>query len=138
MSTPVEAFHQLSFYTLSHGDPSFIHQHIVDAFAVQEATHQTKPIALVFGLAGLYLSLEKGMTGREVQLFHMKMARYKRPWPVIELPLVRGAITVVEVLRAEAGPDRDRKIREWCASVWAAYAGGQQKIREMVREFEAL
>ena len=28
-----ELFHELSFYTLAHPDPAFIHQHIVDAYA---------------------------------------------------------------------------------------------------------
>lgn len=30
-----DPFHELSFYTLSHPDPSFIHQHSVDAYTAQ-------------------------------------------------------------------------------------------------------
>ncbi len=52
-------FHELSYYTLSHQGKDFIHQHAVDAFTVQHATENTKPIALYFALAGLYLYLEK-------------------------------------------------------------------------------
>ena len=50
-----ELYHELSAYTLSHPDPSFIHQYVVDAFAAQTADENTKPIALTFALVGLYL-----------------------------------------------------------------------------------
>ena len=32
-----EQYNELSYYTLLHGDPSFIHQHIVDAYIAQTA-----------------------------------------------------------------------------------------------------
>lgn len=37
-----EVNNELSYYTLSHGDPSFIHQYIVDAFAAQHADENPK------------------------------------------------------------------------------------------------
>ena len=58
-----ELYDELAFYTLELRDPEFIHQHIVDAFAVQHAGPDSKPIAIVFGLLGLYLYLEKNFTG---------------------------------------------------------------------------
>jgi hypothetical protein len=47
------AHDELSAYTLTHSDPSFIHQHVVDAFAVQHATRRSKAIGVAFGLIGL-------------------------------------------------------------------------------------
>jgi Family of unknown function (DUF5946) len=138
MSADQEAFQELCFYTLSHVGDEFLHQHAVDAFAVQTATTASKPISLIFGLAGLFLLIEKGMTGWEVQRFHMKMARYKRPWPEIPLPDARGALTVHDVLRVEPGPERDTCIMEWCRSVWMAYADGQDRIRDLVSGMERL
>jgi len=92
------------FYTLSHPDKSyFIHQHVVDAYSAQTADENTKPIGLVFALVGLYLYLEKNYTGRQVQQAHMKLANNKKPWPKIELPKDRGAITVTDVLNAQPG-----------------------------------
>jgi len=44
-----DIFDQLCFYTMNHSDPRFIHQHAVDAYAVQMADEMTKPIAVVFG-----------------------------------------------------------------------------------------
>src|SRR3954465_2158408 len=120
-----DAYHELSCYTLAHGHPSFIHQHVVDAFAAQEADEHTKPIALTFALAGLYLHVEKALSGRQVQLAHMKMARQKRLWPTFALPRERGAITAVDVMQAAPGGERDKAIDAWCASVWGAFRGNQ-------------
>lgn len=122
-TSPQDQFNELSFYTLAHPDNAyFIHQHIVDAYQAQTATVQTKSIAITFSLLGLYLYLEKGFTGREVQLAHMKLAENKRPWPQLELPIQRGDITVIDVLQAAPGEPRDLMIRKWCEAVWNAYA----------------
>ena len=136
--TDQEIFNELSFYTLSKGDAEFMHQHAVDAFAAQHAGPGTKPISLVFGLVGLQLALERGWTGRQVQLFHMKMARHKRPWPEIVIPATRGSMTVKDVMMEAPGPERDERILEWCRSVWMAYADGQDLIRILVIEIEPL
>lgn len=60
----VEAFHELQCYTLAHGGAEFIHQHVVDAWIAQNADGQTKPIALAFALAGLYLHVERAWAAR--------------------------------------------------------------------------
>jgi hypothetical protein len=120
----LDEFHELSFYTLAHPDRIyFIHQHIVDAFQAQTADQNTKPIAIVFSLVGLYLFLEHGYTGRQVQLAHMTMARNKKTWPLLELPAQRGLITVTDILRAEPGEQRDKLIKDWCDCVWDVYRG---------------
>ena len=54
-----ETYHELCACTLTHPDPSFIHQYAVDAFAAQYADHDTKPITLAFALVGLYLCTER-------------------------------------------------------------------------------
>ncbi len=78
-----EQYNELSFYTLAHQHPSFIHQHIVDAQIAQTAAANTKPISIIFSLAGLYLFIEKNYTGKQVQQLHMQMAKNKKPWPTI-------------------------------------------------------
>lgn len=130
--SPTDLFHELTFYTLDHPDrPYFIHQHAVDAFTAQHADSGTKPIAIIFSLAGLYLYLEKNYTGRQVQLAHMHMAKGTKTWPKIALPEDRGRITVSEVMAAEAGPIRDRLIRAWCLSVWQCFRTSHQIIQEL-------
>src|SRR6478735_8029369 len=114
MSAEEDAYHQLTVYTLSHGDPRFIHQHIVDAYGAQRAVDGGKPIRLIFSLVGLYLHLERGKTGREVQLIHMQMGQRKREWPRLPLPSDRGEVTAIDVMRAPAGAERDQAIDQWC------------------------
>jgi hypothetical protein len=50
-------------YVYTMGRPGFILQHVVDAFAVQSANTETKPIAVMFGLVGLYLHVERQFSG---------------------------------------------------------------------------
>jgi len=130
-----EEFYELSYYTLAHSDPAFIHQHVVDAFTAQTADRDTKPIAIAFALIGLCLYLEKNYTGKQVQLAHMALARHKREWPKFDLPESRGEITVSDVLSEPAGPVRDAKIREWCESVWEAYSGSRQQVLDLISKF---
>ena len=85
MSQADAAYDSLYLYTLEQAQkeraserPRFILQHVVDAQVAQTAAAQTKPMTLLFALMGLYLHLEKGFTGREVQLAHMKLAKKLR------------------------------------------------------------
>jgi hypothetical protein len=130
--SPLEAYHELSYYTLSLGDPSFIHQHIVDAYAAQYADETTKPITLAFALIGLYLHIERDFTGREVQKVHMRLAQTKKAWPAFGFPLQRGSITVFDVLRAKPGKSRDRAIENWSRSVWEAWRSSHAKVGKLV------
>ncbi len=136
MSADEEAYNELCAYTLDHalGDPSFIHQHVVDAYAAQHADERTKPIAITFALVGLYLHVEKQSSGRRVQRVHMELARSKRQWPAFALPAERGAMSAVDVMAAAPGPARDRAIDDWCASVWNAYAAGRETIVHLLTQ----
>ncbi len=135
MQSEVDAYHELSAYTLTHGDVTFIHQHVVDAWAAQHAVKGGKPIGLTFALVGLYLHLEKGLTGREVQRAHMQMGRQKRPWPAFALPKDRGALTATEVMAAPEGPERDKAIDEWCRSVLQAFSANRATVEALLREY---
>jgi len=133
--TERDAYHELCAYSLTHGDPSFIHQHVVDAFAAQTANERTKPIALTFALVGLYLQVEKHFTGKQVQRAHQYLARRKRPWPALALPHDRGSMTAVDVLARPAGPARDEAIHAWCASVWGAFRDHKQEVVELLSSY---
>ena len=129
-----ETYNELCFYTLAHGDPSFIHQHVVDAFTAQNANEHTKPIGLTFALVGLYLHVEKKFSGKQVQRTHMQLAAHKGPWPPFDLPRDRGEIRVADVMAAPAGPERDRAIDGWCASVWEAFQESRATVDQLLRE----
>ena len=135
----LEAFHELCAYTLEHArhDPSFIHQHVVDAYAAQRADAASKRIGVAFALVGLYLRVERRQTGRQVQLAHMRLARERREWPQFELPEQRGALGAADVLAVPPGPDRDRAIDAWCASVWGAFAHCRAEVMALVERLDA-
>jgi hypothetical protein len=128
-----EAYEALQFYTLVHGDPAFIHQLVVDAWTAQHADERTKPIAITFALVGLYLRVERGFTGKQVQRAHMALGRRKQSWPSFTLPHERGAVTAVQVMAAPAGPERDRAIDAWCASVWSAFRDNHRAVDQLLQ-----
>ena len=123
-----ELFHELSFYTLELHDPEFIHQHIVDAYAVQHAGPGSKPISVVFGLIGLYLYLEKNFTGRQVQRAHMRLAQTRRQWVAPSIPERHAALGVAAVLAAPPGLERHAMIRRWCEAVWQDWRNARPEI----------
>jgi Family of unknown function (DUF5946) len=127
--------HELTYYTLAHGDPAFIHQHLVDAYGAQHVRQSTSTIGAAFTLAGLYLAVERHFTGRQVQKMHMLMASRSKQWPRFDPPPNVGPLTVADVLAVEPGPLRDQKLMDWCASVWAAWSSEQGRVREMVGRF---
>lgn len=128
MASDQELFDELSFYTLAHSDPAFIHENSADAFRAQHVDENTKPIAAVFAVMGLYLYLEKNFTGKQVQQAHMRMARQRKEWPQLVAPTSQARITVAGVLETAPGPERDAMIRKWCAAVWETWQESRAQI----------
>ena len=133
MPTDQELYDELSFYTLNLSDPAFLHQNIVDVYAAQHVDEQTKPIRTVFALIGLYLTLEKGFTGRQVQQMHMRLAKQRKQWPKLPPPQATAKITVADVLATPPGEQRDKAIRNWCEAVWETWQPQRNVIAELVR-----
>jgi hypothetical protein len=126
---------ELTYYTLAHGDRDFIHQHLVDVYGAQHVRVSKSTIGAAFALAGLYLALEKGFTGRRVQKMHMLMASKSKDWPRFIPPANTGPLTVASVLKVAAGPERDQELMRWCASVWSAWSVEQERVRQMMEPF---
>jgi hypothetical protein len=137
MISEENAYNELCAYTLAHAtkDASFIHQHVVDAYAAQRADGGSRAIRVVFALVGLYLRAERHYSGRQVQRVHMELARRKRSWPKVPLPLDRGSMTAADVIATRPGPERDKAIDAWCACVWAAYADTRKTIADLLDEY---
>jgi hypothetical protein len=130
--TEQQAHDELRVYLIEQADPRFTLQHLVDAWAAQHATTETKPITLTFALVGLYLHLERKATGRYVQRVHMQLGRSKHEWPTFSLPSARGSMTVIDVMAVAPGPERNRAIDDWCASVWASYGDSHRVVEELL------
>lgn len=128
------AYDEVYVYTM--GRPGFILQHVVDAFAVQSATPESKAIGIVFGLIGLYLRVEKQLSGRQIQAIHTQLASRKREWPTIHFPKNRGEVTVIDVLDAKPGSERDTLIDRWCRSVWDAFVDNRPLVISLLREYK--
>ena len=109
---------------------------MVDAFAAQRATAETKAIAVFFSVIGLFLHVERGWTGRQVQQLHVRLARQKLVWPRLALPEHGGELTTIDVLAAPVGVERERAIEAWCKSVWCVYSGNRATIDEFLGKHE--
>ena len=129
-----EKYYELIDYTLSHPEPAFIHQLVVDAFTAQQADNSTKLIAIVFALIGLHLHIDHGYSGKKVQKAHIQLSKRRNHWPVLPLPEERGELTVADVVAAMPGDERDALIESWCTSVWNAYHAVQDHIRDLVQK----
>jgi hypothetical protein len=77
----LQLYSDLMCYTVAKQDPEFIHQHVVDTYAAQHGGGPTRIITVAFGLIGLYLTLEKGYTGKQVHQAHMRIAKKRKVWP---------------------------------------------------------
>ena len=72
--------------------------------------------------------------GSCTQRAHMTLGRHKRSSPTFSLPRERGQFSVHQVLAAPAGPERDRAIDEWCASVWDAFRDSTAEVADLLRQ----
>ncbi|HOI58099.1 MAG TPA: DUF5946 family protein [Methanoculleus sp.] len=128
----LEAYYDLTCWTLVQQDAGFVHQHAVDAYAAQHVGERMRPITAVFALIGLYLAVERGYTGRQVQLVHMKIGR-RRDWPRLEPPKDRGELTVMDILLAATDAKKEEALMRWTAAVWEAWEDRHRWVRETTK-----
>ena len=64
----------------------------------------------------------------------MRLGRRRRQWPTFDLPPTRGEITIQDVVAVAPGPERDRAIDDWCASVWQAWSGSKERVIVLLGE----
>jgi hypothetical protein len=126
---------RLSVYTISLQDPEFLHQHAVDAYEASHGGGKTKAITVVFGLIGLYLALEKGYTGKEVQRAHMELARQNKDWPLLVPPHETPMVSILEVVQAKEGNERNQKMMEWARAIWQTWEKDHQFIADLTRKY---
>jgi hypothetical protein len=129
-----QVFSNLQCYTVAKQDPAFIHQHAVDAYEAQHVGGTTRNITVAFGLIGLYLALEKGYTGRQVQLAHMSIAKTREDWPRLEPPDQPAFVTVMDVLCAGTDAEKDVLVRKWMDAVWESWADRHAWVRKTTED----
>jgi len=124
-----QKYGELALYTTTRDPVWFIHQTAVDAYGAQHVGPPGKPIGTYFSLMGLYLQIERGYTGRQVQLAHVAVGRRRSAWPTFERPPSVGSLTVVDVLNVPAGNERDAHLHAWAGSVWMAWSSEHDAVR---------
>lgn len=129
-----ELFGELSAYEIEVSDFRFLHQYSVDAYGAQHTGDSTRNITTVFSLVGLYLAIEKGYTGRQVQLTHMELAKQKVQWPRLSSPVSHNEVTVNDVMQAEPGKARDAMQRKWMEAVWKEWSEHHEWVRQVCRD----
>ena len=129
---------ELYAYTLSRDRDEFIHQHVVDAYAAQHIGKDSKPIALAAALIGLFLFAERGYTGRQVQLEHMKLGNTMKTWPLFEAPEKYATLAVMDPLSAPPGPERDDKIKQWARAVWNMWEEHHMEVETLYQGLQRL
>ena len=63
------------------------------------------------------------------ELCFYSLAHVRRD-PMFPLPNERGTMRAADVLAVPPGPDRDRAIHAWCASVWKAFGASRPAVVE--------
>ena len=68
-----------------------------------------------------------------MQRAHMRLANRHKQWPRFPLPEQRGKVTVFDIVAKPPGPERDQAIESWCRSVWEAWPGSHEQVRQLVQ-----
>ena len=98
------------------------HQLTVDAYAVQHAggAHPDKSVAI--HLAGLHLSLERGLRLWEVPAWLQRIASATPSWPRLEPPAQRPRGLNIRDVAESRSPDRHvAAVRAWAGQVWETW-----------------
>lgn len=124
---------ELNAYTLEYAGAEFVHQHLVDAYAAQHISRDSKPVKQAAALVGLYLFVERGYTGRQVQQAHMALGNKMKQWTLWEPPCERAGLTVMDPLKVPAGVQRDEAIKQWARAVWTMWGERHGDVEEWLR-----
>src|SRR5581483_6785511 len=131
-----DLYYELSLYTLAHPDQHyFIHQLVVDAYAAQHVTKDSKPVAVAGALVGLYLVVEHGYTGKQVQQVHMKLGNHMKEWMIGRFPTAQSSMTVASVLAAAPGQVRDDAIGQWVQEVWKLWKFEKVSVGLLLKKY---
>lgn len=115
-----------------------VRQLTVDTYGAQHAGEPTPPIQTAYGLAGLYLALERGLAGDAVRAVHGRMGKPQDWWPAFG-PAAGGRpdwLTVADVLAAgsvaESPQGHVDAVQRWAASVWRAWEPRHADVAALV------
>ena len=103
----------------------------VDAYGAQHAGPPTPAIRVAYGLVGLHLALDRGVSGSGVRTAHSRMGRPRPDWPRFEAA-PRADVTIADVaaagVEAGSGTGHAEALLRWAASVWASWSSSHDEV----------
>ena len=128
-------YDELSAFTFSLRDKEFIHQLGVDAYAAQHCGPKMKPITITFALIGLFLTFERGYTGREAQLAHIELGKKRRAWPWFAPPAEKGELTLLDVVPGLSDRNYKARLGAWGDAVWQSWSREHGAISALAAKY---
>ena len=120
-----------------------VHQLSVDTaaspYAVQHPGRRTPQTiqSVNVHLISLCLVLERGCdAARATQIMDRAVRRFKGQFAWLEPPASRGALTVLDVVRAGDAEEHQRQVRRWAESAWEAWSFHHATIHAWVGRLE--
>ena len=109
-----------------------VHQLTVDAYAVQHAGGPHPDKSVDVHLAGLYLTLVRGMNPPSVPPQLQRIVASTTKWPHFEPPPAPTALTVFDVATASTPDEHAARVRAWSRLVWEAWRAHHDGVAALV------
>ena len=115
-----------------------VHQLTVDAYAVQHAGGDHPDKSIDIHLAGLHLTLERGVKPPLIPPYLQRLAESVESWPHLPPPDAQWRFTVFDVAVAAGELEsHTRVVRDWSAEVWQAWSPHHAEIRALIERYLA-
>ena len=112
-----------------------VHQLTVDAYAVQHAGGEHPDKSIDIHLAGLHLTIERGIRPPLVPQFLQRLAESVETWPHFDPPRSKWRLTVFDVaLVAGEIESHTRVVRDWSSEVWRAWSAHHAAVGALVAQ----
>jgi hypothetical protein len=119
-------------YGLSIPELLRFHQLIVDAYGAQHPGPPTGAIRVAYGLVGLHLALDRGLSGTSVREAHQLMGKPRSNWPVFARLPVPATLTIADVARrgfeADDPAGHATAVFDWAKAVWASWRSRRNDV----------
>ncbi|TAH48627.1 MAG: hypothetical protein EYC68_20175 [Chloroflexota bacterium] len=96
---------------------------VIDAYAVQHhgKTERRAIQSVNAHLVALYLQLEKGYKGEQVNVALQRVLKFADEFVWLEPPTPNGTLTIADVLRAETSEEQANAIENYARDIWRAW-----------------
>ena len=112
-----------------------VHQLTVDAYAVQHAGGEHPDKSVGIHLAGLHLTIERGIKPPLVPPYLQRLAESVQSWPHFDPPQTAWRLTVFDAaLVAGEVESHTRVVREWSSEVWRAWSPHHAAVAALVAQ----